>query len=396
MTNKETAAKLVALAREHQETADTLLTAATRLLDADGGTEEPTTGGTTTGEPSGPTSARTIDIGVTAGLELVDHLDYDEESSYAAEPFNGAADPKVMRVFYHMDKSTKKACAPKDNPTSFRAFLDEDGDKREWYEKVWYYRLKKLRERFPYTKFIICTEIAKKPDGTLADFPNRNWLKEDWKDAKQVEEWLEKFITETNATLGDNWDWQTSSEPWDEDWQWFQRVALTYIGKMIADGRDIPLIVSPAFPIGQGETNEHGTNKYWGRPIGEFIPEDLREYYDVVSLHNYSLTKDNDWTTDLTGWNEKLLLFTRAITQLDMDDREKICTEFGFDMEHPQASEMIAKMGEQLRIHFFIIATIYSYRQQGADHFENCYLQNRDGTHLPAYENVTEAKAPTV
>ncbi len=368
---------------------DEAATTIEQLANSNNGIEAPSTGGVDPLNPYTP-SEQSLQVGCTMGLETVDHLN--KPGSYGAVPFDSVHDPAVIRFFYHMDKSTPDACAPKDMEQPFRAFTEQEGTSDwDWHEKVNYYRLKRLRERFPNTTIIVCTEIAEKPEGGLADFPNRNWKKEHWRDENQVGEWMNKFLNEAFNALGGDWIWQLSSEPWDIDWQWFHRTAI----EELRDKKDSlwspPVLMTPAFPIGQGGDNEFGTNKFWGRSFEKFMPADLRDAYTYVSFHNYPMTDDNEWTNNVTDWDNKLYKFLDALAQLGMQKCRKACTEYSFDMEDLNALRTSQYMSNKLYREGFSIATIYAYRTQGGAHFTNCYLQKRDGTHVDAYDLVTHA-----
>lgn len=148
---------------------------------------------------------------------------------------------------------------------------------------------------------MISTENIFGPNGIIYGFPNKNWPTNAWgrtpEAAKaKIKEWARAFIDGNNNYIGvGSWVWQFSSEPWDIDWQFVQ--AAYYEAWLETPVELRPKLASAALPIGQGETTEEGTNKWFDGELTDFIPEYMRKDISIVCVHAYAL--DNlKWVDD--------------------------------------------------------------------------------------------------
>jgi len=255
-------------------------------------------------ETETPINNRKLLVGTTNGPETHDHLKVFKHLELSA----------INRAYYLLEKDFPKMTVPKDHivkliPTKEGGTVDfkgydnypdtvlKDETEKQYYSRVYgnFVRMKNFFEAtYKGYPLMISTETIVGPDGKFRTFPNKNHYTEEWT-KKTITAWVEHFIHKMNIACGiGNWIWQLSSEPWDEDWQQIQR---WYVEAWLDIYPSIrPKLATAALPIGQDETFPIGSNKYFGRPLTEYVPEDLRPYFSIVCFHAYALTSRNEWT----------------------------------------------------------------------------------------------------
>ena len=327
---------------------------------------------------------RILPVGVTMGLETVDHL---------TEDLEGCDCPSIIRFFYHQDKDLPRFVAPVDYDEDIRPVreITEPDYSTRYYELSNWIRLRRLKETCPNSLYIISTEIAVDPTTReLSTFPNRNFRFAQWGSEAKVAEWAYAFVANVNDVLGvGTWYWQLSSEPWDTDWH---RVRDAYWATLDSMGDQIrPLVMSPALPIGQDDGSGFGVNRWYEGTIATYLGGRGRDY-DAISMHAYPL-EGLTWTAD------PRLVLGKVKQGLEIRDQfapdaKFFMTEFGVPHTWAPAEDMARCVIEALEALLVDGVTMYNYAEgQGeGTHFEDCYLRLDTCQYVPYYDLVTRAR----
>jgi len=233
-------------------------------------------------------------VACTGGQEIIDHLD-------SVKVWIGDKDlPSIFRAFYLMSKDSPDDLFPYEHefiPASEAKILAETDPAYNYKNGFHYYsnrdRYKQLKDKFD--KVIVSTECQFGPDGIKYLFSNKNRPMEHWKYKKTVKQWVRTFIANMNDALGPGkWVWQFTSEPWDIS---FSPIMEIYMETWLEYPVHLrPQLCSPALPLGQGDTTEDGTNKWYDGQLIDFLPSNYT-HFTWVAIHAYSI-KNNKLTNN--------------------------------------------------------------------------------------------------
>ena len=337
-------------------------------------------------------SGRRVMVGVTGGPETTDHY----------PTIRVASHPRLQRLYYLQDKDQPKGTYPRD--VEFKKVPEEDGVEK-WFAYSNFDRFQKvarvLNADLQPAKPMISTENIVAPGG-WKKFPNKNWSFADWGSKDKVKEWSFAFIDRMNRVFGPGqWIWQLSSEPWLTDWHPVRDAYMDVYISLPVDQR--PVLAWPALPIGQGDANEEGTNKYYPEKLTDYVPAKYRKYISIICIHAYALDNRNEFVD-----NHDIVLDVVnrgvAFTREYLPHAKVRITEMGhpaytkkgedkIEIQQKQYTHIKSVLDKLEAIPEVEAAYLYNYvENQSDDVFQPCFLASK--TNLPkiSYELVDQVE----